>query len=279
MDRDVSGTPDGARRDAVRFYLRDHRTLPGKAVDVALLGLNVVFVGVFVAETYPVGSKWQSRLWTLEVAIAAVFLGEYALRLYGAEDRVGEFLDGYTLADLLAILPTLAVLALPGAVGLTNIGFLRAFRVIRALRFYRFTRDAEFFFGTVSDNTLRAGRLLLTILVLLFVSSGLFYSAEAATNPGVDTFGDAFYYTTVTLSTVGFGDIIPTTAAGRWVTVGSIIAAVIVIPRQAGRIIKEWTSRDTVNVTCPQCGLSYHDPDASHCKACGHVIYQEYDSR
>jgi voltage-gated potassium channel len=93
------------------------------------------------------------------------------------------------------------------------------------------------------------------------------------------TFGDAFYYAVITLSTTGFGDIIPVTTAGRWVTVGSILAAIIVIPRQASKFVREWTSKEQVNVTCPQCGLEYHDPDASHCKACGHVIYQELDSR
>jgi voltage-gated potassium channel len=147
------------------------------------------------------------------------------------------------------------------------------------LRFYRFTRDAEFFFGTVTDNTLRATKLLTTVLVLLTASAGLFYSAEHAANPDVSTFGDAFYYTVVTLSTVGFGDILPVTRAGRWVTVCSIIAAIIVIPRQASRIVREWASREQVDVTCPNCGLAYHDADASHCKACGEVIYQELDSR
>jgi voltage-gated potassium channel len=122
-------------------------------------------------------------------------------------------------------------------------------------------------------------KLLLTILVLLSASAGLFYTAEHGVNPNVDTFGDAFYYTVVTLSTVGFGDIVPMTAAGKWITVASILAAIIVIPRQASKILKEWTSREKVNVTCPECGLEYHDPDASHCKACGHVIYQEHDSR
>ena len=122
-------------------------------------------------------------------------------------------------------------------------------------------------------------KLLLTVLVLFFVSAGLFYSAEHAANPAVGNFGDAFYYTVVTLSTVGFGDITPVTQAGRWVTVATIIAGIIVIPWQAGKIIKEWRDKEKVNVTCPNCGLEYHDPDASHCKACGQVIYQEYDSR
>jgi voltage-gated potassium channel len=213
------------------------------------------------------------------VAIAWLFLAEYLLRVYGARDRLAAAFDPYGLVDLAAVVPTFLVLLGPAAPGAAEVGFLRAVRVVRVLRFYRFTRDAEFFFGTVSDNALRAAKLLLTVLALFFVSAGLFYSAEHEVNPAVTTFGDAFYYTVVTLSTVGFGDITPTTAAGRWVTVASILAGVILIPWQASKIVREWAATEKVNVTCPDCGLAYHDPDASHCKACGHVVYQEYDSR
>ncbi|WP_226480686.1 ion transporter [Natrinema amylolyticum] len=265
------------RRELVRFYLLDHRTPLGKAIDIALLTLNLVFVAVFVAETYPLSEGLRSTLWRLEVAIAVVFLAEYFLRLYGAADRLAEFFSAYTMVDLVAILPTFLVLLLPGAT-VANVGFLRVIRVVRALRFYRFTQDAEFFFGTISDNALRALKLLLTVLVLLFVSAGLFYSAEHAVNPDVGTFGDAFYYVVVALSTVGFGDIVPITVAGRWVTVAAILAGIIVIPWQASKIVREWSRREKIDVTCPNCGLSSHDRDASHCKACGHVIYQESDS-
>jgi len=266
-------------RETVRFYLLDHRTPPGKAIDIALLGLNLVFVALFVAETYALPAGVEDALWTTEIAVAAVFLVEYLLRLYGAEDRLAEALNAYTMADLIAIIPTLVVFLSPTAATVASVGFLRAVRVIRVLRFYRFTRDADFFFGTVSDNTLRAMKLLLTVVVLFFVSAGAFYSAEHAVNPDVGTFGDAFYYVVVTLSTVGFGDIIPATATGRWITIAAILAGVILIPWQASKIVREWASKEKVSVTCPDCGLAYHDADASHCKACGHVIYQEYDSR
>ncbi|RCU47622.1 ion transporter [Haloplanus salinus] len=270
---------DRSARDVVRFYLLDHRTPLGKVIDVGLLALNLVFVAVFVAETYALSPATDALFWELEVAIALVFLVEYGLRLYGARNRVAEFFNGYTMVDLLAILPTLAVVVLPLSTVGVNVGFMRVIRVVRVLRFYRFTRDAEFFFGTVTDNTLRAVKLLLTVLVIFFVSAGLFYGAEHAANPGVNTFGDAFYYTVVTLSTVGFGDILPVTTAGRWVTVATILAGIIVIPWQASKIVKEWGHKGKVSVTCPECGLGYHDADASHCKACGHVIYQEFDSR
>ncbi|MBC9986978.1 MULTISPECIES: ion transporter [Haloferax] len=266
-------------RDVVRFYLLDHRTAVGKAIDIALLGLNLLFVGVFVAETYPLSASVQSTLWSVEAAVSIVFLAEYLLRLYGARDRTAELLNVYSFVDLLAILPTLAVLVLPVSSVAANIGFLRAIRVVRVLRFYRFTRDEEFFFGTVSVGTLRVMKLLLTVLTIFFVAAGMFYSFEHRVNPNIGSFGDAFYFVVVALSTVGFGDIVPVTEAGRWVTVAAILAGVILIPWQASKIVKEWGHRDKVNVTCQNCGLAYHDADASHCKSCGHVIYQEYDSR
>ncbi|WP_142858033.1 ion transporter [Salinigranum halophilum] len=267
-------------RDTVRFYLIDHRTTVGKGLDVSLLGLNLLFIGLFVADTYPLSAAQEAALWTAEVVIATVFFLEYLLRVYGARSRVAELTNPYTIVDLLSILPTFAVLAGPALpMWAAGLGALRLLRVVRVLRFFRFTRDEEFFFGTVSLETLRVMKLLMTVVAIFFVSAGLFYEFEHGVNDRVETFGDAFYFTVVTLTTVGFGDITPATQAGRFVTIAAILAGIILIPWQASKIVREWTHRDKRNVTCPNCGLEYHDSDASHCKACGHVIYQEHDSR
>jgi voltage-gated potassium channel len=266
-------------REVVRFYLLDHRTVVGKAIDIALLALNLVFVGVFVLETYPFPPATQQTFLTVEIGISFVFLAEYLLRLYGARNRLEELFNPYSIVDILAILPTLIVFVYPAPTVAANIGFLRAIRVLRFLRFYRFTQDEEFFFGTVSLGTLRVIKLLLTVLTIFFVAAGMFYSFEFRMNPAINTFGDAFYFVVVALTTVGFGDIVPVTQAGRLVTVAAILAGIILIPWQASKIVKEWAYKDKVNVVCPSCGLAYHDRDASHCKSCGHVIYQEYDSR
>ena len=59
-----------------------------------------------------------------------------------------------------------------------------------------------------------------------------------------------------------------------------ILSGIILIPWQVGLIVKEWFIMQTKkDVTCSQCGLKDHDEDASHCKACGHVIYQEFSSQ
>lgn len=265
-------------RESVEFYLLDHETTLGRALDVALLALDLVFVGLFVAETYPISEAYGDLLWRLEVAIALVFLVEYLFRLYGAPNRVAEAFDAYTMTDLITILPTLSALVLSPAVGLAGLEFLRVAGVIRVLRFYRFTKEEQFFFGTVSAGALRAMKLALTVLILFFVFAGLFYGVEHDANPAVDTFGDAFYFIVVTLATVGFGDIVPATRLGRWVTIAAILTGIVVIPWQARQIVRQWVAGESADVTCPNCGLDAHDADAAYCKQCGHALDREADS-
>ncbi|MFB6131595.1 MAG: ion transporter [Salinigranum sp.] len=280
MTIDQAPTTGRSPRESIRFYLVDHRTALGQTIDVGLLVLNLAFIGIVVVETYPISGALRGWLWRLEVGIAGVFLLEYLLRLYSAPDRSAEFFSAYTMVDLVSILPTFAVLLVPGVTTSgTTLGLVRLARVARVLRFFRFTRDEEFFFGTVSVGTLRAMKLLLSVLTIFFVCAGFFYQFEHAVNPGIDNYGDAFYFAVVSLTTVGFGDITPATDAGRWVTVSAILIGIILIPWEVSRIVREWTTQETVDVTCPNCGLTGHDPDASHCKACGHVIYQEFDSQ
>ena len=110
------------------------------------------------------------------------------------------------------------------------------------------------------------------------IYSILFYEVEHPVNAGVSTFTDAFYFTVVALTTVGFGDITPLSEGGKWVTILMILSGIILIPWQISRIVKAWIHFGRKeDIVCPQCGLRYHDNDASHCKSCGHVIYQEYD--
>jgi voltage-gated potassium channel len=266
-------------REAIQFYIIDCKTLPGRLIDAFIILLNLIICAIFVLETYPVSEDIRSVLWTVEVVTVFFFIIEYIARLYGSRNRIRYLFDKYSIIDLIAILPTLWLIVFPG--NLLNIGvvkIIRIFRVFRIFRFLRFAADPHFFFATITMKVLKVVRLLMTILIIFFVSSGLFFHVENQWNPGIKTFGDAFYFTIVTLTTVGFGDITPLSEAGKWVTVLMILSGIILIPWQASQIIKEWIRISTQkNVVCSKCGLRYHDIDASHCKACGNVIYQEYD--
>jgi voltage-gated potassium channel len=282
-DQNIEGggsMPEGFR-ETLRFYLIDCKTSLGKLIDIFILLLNLVICAIVVIETYPVSETTKDLLWKTEVVIVMFFIVEYGARLYGARRRLKYLRNVYSIIDLVAILPTLSLLVLP-PLGLTgHLGFmqvLRLLRVFRIFRFLRFTADPDFFFGSITTGLLNVIRLVITILMIFFISSGLFYQVESGVNPGVNTFGDAFYFTVVALTTVGFGDIIPQSEAGKWVTVFMILSGIILIPWQVSRIVREWIHMGAKKETiCPGCGLRFHDKDASHCKACGHIIFQEYD--
>jgi len=265
-------------RDEIYFYLIDAKTIPGKIIDVFIITLNVVVCLLFVVETYPVSDEIRTFLWNVEVVTVCFFIVEYCARLYASKHRLKHLLNVYSIIDLLAIVPTLTILVLPAAssaIGVVRI--LRVFKVFRIFRFLRFTHDPDFFFGKITLHMLKVMRLVLTILIIFFVSSGLFWFIENEVNQSVDTFGDSFYFTVVALTTVGFGDITPISEGGRWVTVFMIISGIILIPWQAGQIVREWIYiSDKKPIVCSHCGLKYHDQDASHCKACGNIIYQEF---
>jgi len=271
--------PDGFR-ETLQFYLIDCKTALGKTIDIFIILLNLFVCAILVIETYPVSEATSQLLWEMEVIIVLFFIIEYAARLYGAKSRFKQLVDMYSIIDLIAILPTLSLLIFP-LFGVTlNFDFvklIRVFRVFRIFRFLRFTADPVFFFGSLTLHVLEVVRLFLTIFMIFFISSGLFFYVESGINADVGTFGDAFYFTVVALTTVGFGDITPMSEGGRWVTVLMILSGITFIPWQVSKIVKEWVHMASKKeIICPGCGLRYHDKDASHCKSCGHLIYQEY---
>lgn len=266
----------GSLRETIQFYLIDCKTLPGKLIDIFIILMNVLVCIIFVVDTYALSASVKSFLWKAEMVIMVFFIIEYIARLYGARERLRHIVDIYSIIDLAAILPFLFMFVSPYSP--LDIGFIRMIRVFRIFRFLRFTADPYFFFGNITIYFLKVVQLLSTIFIIFFVSSGLFWFVENGVNPAVQTFGDAFYFTVVALTTVGFGDITPVSAAGKWITVLMVLSGIILIPWQVGKIIKEWVRfSEKKMVVCPSCGLKYHDRDASHCKSCGHVIFQEYE--
>ena len=268
-------------RETIQFYLVDCKTPLGKIIDIFIILLNLFICAFLVIETYVESESTLSLLWQVEQIIVFFFVIEYAARLYGSENRFKQLIDIYSIIDLIAILPTLALMVSPYfgiEFDFTLIKFIRIIRVLRIFRFLRFTADPDFFFGSITTHVLQVVKLCLIIFMIFFISSGWFYYFENGLNDKVQTFGDAFYFSVVTLTTVGFGDITPVTRWGRNVTVIMILSGIIFIPWRVSQIVKEWVHMSAkADVICQGCGLRYHDRDASHCKSCGHVIYQVFE--
>lgn len=228
---------------------------------------------IFVAETYTIPTSLRTQLDLIDHAIIIIFSVEYLLRFWCADNKIKYFFSPYSLIDLLAILTVF-----PGVVDISFIRLLRWFRILRLIRFLK----GRTLFGRIStEDSVIFARILFTLFAIIFVYSGLIYQVEHRVNPKVfRTFLDAFYFSVVTMTTVGFGDVTPTSEAGRLMTVMMILTGIALIPWQLGDLIKQFVkTANSIETQCPTCGLASHDADAQFCKLCGNNLDKAFIPR
>ncbi|MEH2422255.1 MAG: ion transporter [Nostoc sp.] len=250
-------------RQETEFYLTDLETPLGKAINLTLAAMVLLSSGIFVAETYNIPESVRFQLNVADIAIVIIFAVEYSLRLWSAENKIKYIFSFYSIIDLMAILPFF--------LGMVDISFIRLLRWFRILRLIRFI-DRKFLFASIStEDGMIFARILFTLFAIVFIYSGLIYQVEHPVNPqNYRTFFDAFYFSVVTMTTVGFGDVIPISELGRLLTVLMIFTGIALIPWQVGDLIKRVVkTANQVETVCSGCGLAFHDLDAGFCKRCG----------
>ena len=133
-------------------------------------------------------------------------------------------------------------------------------------------------------ETTRAGlRLAFSALAIVVTSAGLLWQLERQTNPALDGFLDAVYLSFNIITTVGLGDIVPTTDAGRLVVTCEQVAAVTIIPLELAALSKALLQESfspegeqappRQTVPCARCALADHEADAAFCRRCGAVLF------
>jgi|TARA_B100001964_G_C14212936_1_gene591335 voltage-gated potassium channel len=254
-------------KERINFYFQDIETLPGRLTDFFILSLIVATSIIFIILTTNISVFWRNILETVDAVIIIIFTIEFLLRFWVADNKIKHTLSLYSLVDIVAILPFY--------LGLSGLGFVRVFRVFRVLRLIRYIKKKYLFARITNIDTYFLVRIIFTIFAILFVSSSLIFFIEHEINPErFDTFFDAIYYSVVTLTTVGFGDITPVSTLGRLVTMGMIISGVIFIPWQLSTFLRRMIhTSGKIKVKCKKCGLQYHDPDSTYCRTCGTTIY------
>ncbi|WP_250122094.1 ion transporter [Chroococcidiopsis sp. CCMEE 29] len=250
-------------KQRIAFYLEDIETPIGRAITIIITGLVLLSSAIFVVETYTVPTSIRIKLDFIDTTILVIFSIEYLLRFWCAENKVKYFFSLYSLIDLMAILPVF--------LGAVDIRFIRIFRWFRILRLIRFIEGKTLFGRITTADSVIFARILFTLFAIIFVYSGLIYQVEHPVNSKVfRTFWDAVYFSVVTMTTVGFGDVTPISEVGRLMTVLMILTGIALIPWQLGDLIKQLVkTTNQVETLCPTCNLSFHDADAQFCKLCG----------
>ena len=253
-------------RKKISFYFEDIETPTGRSINLIITGLVLLSSVIFVIETFAISKELRSFLNYADSVILLIFALEYLLRLWCADNKSQFLFSLYSVIDLIAILPFF--------IGWIDISFIRLFRWLRILRLVRFLDSKNLPGHLTTEDSLILTRIIFTLFAIVFVYSGLIYQVEHPVNPeGFRNFLDAAYFSVVTMTTVGFGDVIPISETGRFLTIMMIFTGIGLIPWQVGDLIKQLVkSTNQVEIPCQNCGLLLHDPDAKFCKCCGNKL-------
>jgi voltage-gated potassium channel len=260
------------RRERARLVIFEADTAGGKAFDVFLMIVIVVSVLLVMFESVPgVSRRYATQLDIAEWTITLLFTVEYIARLLTVEHPWRYARSPTGIIDLIATLPTYLAVIFPGAHSLLVIRSLRLLRVFRVFKMAHWLRDANFLIDAVRASSRKIGIFLLTILLINVIVGSTMYVIEGAAG-GFDSMFRGVYWSIVTMSTVGFGDIAPTSSLGQVLASALMILGYSVIAVPTGIVSAEISGgrRQEGNASaCPACGRTGHQTSARFCQFCG----------
>ncbi|PTM42243.1 ion channel [Bosea sp. 124] len=232
------------------------RSVAALRFQMAAAIVDLLIIAFFIAT--PLIRDRPAFLW-IDYSIAAILMIEIAARMLASSNVLRLLRQPTMLLDLF-ILTTLLAPA-----SLENFGFLRI------LRLWSLSQRG-WIWAQLRQTRLRewedAAKAVINLATFLFVVTGFIYSFFFAGRPGLEGYVDAFYFTVTTMTTTGFGDITLPGVAGKLTSIAVMIVGISLFVRLAQAVFRP----TKVTFACPQCALQRHEPDAVHCKACGHVL-------
>ena len=244
----------------------------GKWFDITLIFLILVSVSVIVVDSIAeVNQQYGHLLQLIEWGFTALFTVEYLLRIWIAQNRKAYLLSFYGIIDLLAILPSYLAILVPQTAPLLVVRLLRVLRVFRVLRMFEFLSDANRVAGALRASARQIFVFFSMVITTMVVFGCLMYVIEGPSN-GFENIPISVYWAIVTVTTVGYGDIVPVTAAGRAISSLAMLVGYAIIAVPTGifttQLIRN-QPRGTLPVNCPQCSRADHPLDSRYCRFCG----------
>lgn len=262
-------TTEPAWRTRTRHVIFDNDTPGAKAFDVVLLAViifSVLLVMFESVEEYRL--RYSTELLVLEWIVTGLFTIEYGARLITVERPVRYAKSFFGIIDLLAILPVYLSLLFPGAQSLLVIRSLRLLRVFRIFKMAHWMSEANYLLRAIRSSSRKIGVFLIVVVLINVIVGSSMYLIEGPER-GFDSMFRGMYWSIVTMSTVGFGDIAPSTGVGQVLAAILMITGYSVIAIPTGIVSAEVAGSRRTGAICPECSSSAHAEGAGFCDDCG----------
>jgi voltage-gated potassium channel len=273
MSSSEPATAPSPWRERLRIVIFEADTPAGKAFDVGLLIAIVISVSVVMAESVAsIRVRYQRELDIAEWFFTLVFTVDYGLRLLSVRLPAQYARSFFGIVDVLAVAPTYLSLLIPGAESLLVIRGLRLLRIFRVFKLGRFLGEASLLTRALVSSRHKITVFLGTVLILVTILGAAMYLIEGQES-GFTSIPAGVYWAIVTMTTVGYGDIIPATLVGK--VLASIVMvmgySIIAVPTGivTAEIVETAVGRKITTRSCPYCTSEGHLIDSRYCKDCG----------
>ncbi len=268
--REKEGMPGWKRR--LHEVIYEAETPAGRAFDFFSFGLILASVLCVMLESVSaVRERFGGPLRAAEWTFTIIFTVEYALRLLAVKHPVRYAGSFFGVIDFLSIVPTYLSLGLEGAQSLLVVRSLRLLRIFRVLKIARLSVEAETLWSAVKASRHKITVFVGAVFTIAIIMGTLLYVVEGESS-GVNDIPTGIYWAISTVSTVGYGDIVPRTGLGKFITTIAMIMGYGLIAVPTGIVSVELAHAaklSTSTNTCPACQSVGHDLDAVYCRFCG----------
>ena len=230
-------------KNKLREIIFGYRTKAGKTFDVVLLSAIIISViCVMLDSDKNIHKEYGSLLLTIEWIFTIFFTIEYALRVYCTLNTKKYIFSFMGIIDLLSIHPTYLIGFYAPIGSLIDIRIMRLIRVFRIFKLTPYLRS-----GHTMQIALRSSRpkiivFILSISLMVIILGTIMYIIEGQQN-GFDNIPKSIYWAVVTLTTVGYGDVVPITALGKTVAVVIMMLGYAIIAVPTGIVASELTKK------------------------------------
>lgn len=263
-----------SRKERLYTIIFKADTREGKAFDIALLIFILLSIGLLIIDSLKlVPEQYTHYLTALEWSITLFFTVEYGLRIYCSPKPRKYVFSFYGLVDLISTLPLYISIFSHAAFYLTIIRAFRLIRVFRVFRLFGFIAEGNMLLMALKESRRKIFVFFLFVFILSIALGTLMHIIEGQNNtPGFENILSSIYWTIVTLTGVGYGDITPITPLGRFFSAAVMLLGYTIIAVPTG-VVSVTMMRQSRQKPCPECRKK-NDEDAIHCKYCGQRIEQ-----
>ncbi|MCL1146678.1 ion transporter [Shewanella sp. 10N.261.52.F9] len=253
-------------------------TPAGRYFDLSLMVCIVLSVAlVFLDTVARVHAKYGDIIVMLEWGFTFIFTIEYILRLYCSAKPLSYARSFYGVVDLLSVLPTYLALLFPGANFTMVIRILRLFRIFRVLKLLRYLSEGNLLLRAMLQSGRKVFIFFFSVSLIVVVLSAVMYVVEGPNN-GFTSIPKSIYWTIVTITTVGYGDITPGTPLGQAIAAFTMLLGYSIIAIPTGILtaeISQEIGRTRDLRRCSNCLKVGHENNALYCDHCGSELESE----